>query len=473
MELKPLFKDIADAIREKDGTTDEIRASDFPARIRAIQGGGVQVERLEITTPPGQLTYHPGETFDPTGMAVWAELDNGYGVYVNHADLTFSPSGPLELGTDTVTVGFQWGSQAISTGQQIEVVDVPSTRIYGVEWDWDNNKLTKGTRTDAAAGFSDPAPAVNNGTGSSPFDDLMPWAGMVKETRAGGVEVKEPKYWFKWTKTGKKLKLQIADGPVDGFHVDPVNMDRGDGLGELDFSYIGRYHCGSNYKSTTNVAQKVRIARRTARSGIHGLGANFWQIDFAQFWYLGMLFAVEFADWNGERIGRGCSASGSKVSNGKTDAMQYHTGTTAANRDTYGFTQYRNIEGWWDNVYDWMDGSYYNSDGLNVILNPNQFSDSANGVLVGMPSGFNSYPSDFAIPTQSGLEWALYPREHSGSYTTYVPDVWGFDSSYPCLYHGGSYEQNQVHGPFCVSSGSASLMVDTIGCRLQERPPKA
>ena len=63
-----------------------------------------------------------------------------------------------------------------------------------------------------------------------------------------------------------------------------------------------------------------------------------------------MLFLVEFADWNGERIGRGCSASNSKENNGRTDAMQYHTGTTAANRDTYGFTQYRNIEGWWDNV---------------------------------------------------------------------------------------------------------------------------
>lgn len=34
------------------------------------------------------------------------------------------------------------------------------------------------------------------------------------------VEVKEPKYWFKWTKTGKKLKLQIADGYVEGFSVD-------------------------------------------------------------------------------------------------------------------------------------------------------------------------------------------------------------------------------------------------------------
>ncbi len=375
-------------------------------------------------------------------------------------------------GTATITFKVAEDSNYLAPANKTGTVNAQFVTIYGVEWDWTSSGPTKGTRTDAAAGFGDPNPAVNNGTGSSPFDNLMPWAGMVKETRAGGVEVKEPKYWFKWTKTGKKLKLQIADGPVEGFHVDPVNMDRGDGLGELDFSYIGRYHCTSdNWKSETNKAQKCSITRSAARSGIHGLGANFWQIDFAQFWYVGMLFLVEFADWNGERIGRGCSASGSKENNGKTDAMQYHTGTTAANRDTYGFTQYRNIEGWWDNVYDWMDGCYYNSNGLNVIKNPNQFSDSANGVLVGKPT--DGYPSDFAIPTQSGLEWALYPIAKAGSQTTYVPDYWDFYGGYPCLSHGGSYFQGQSHGPFYVYYYSASNSDGIIGCRLQERPPKA
>lgn len=184
-----------------------------------------------------------------------------------------------------------------------------------------------------------------------------------------------------------------------------------------------------------------------------------------------MLFLVEFADWNGERIGRGCSANGSKQNNGRTDAMQYHTGTTAANGDSYGFTQYRNIEGWWDNVYDWLDGCYYNNNGLNVIKNPAQFSDSANGVLVGKPVG--GYPKDFAIPTQSGLEWALYPSESGGSTTTYVPDSWYFYGSDPCLYHGGNYNQYQVHGPFCIDCYSASNTNSLIGCRLQERPPKA
>ena len=375
-------------------------------------------------------------------------------------------------GTATIKVKVAESANYLAPADKDVPVKAQFVTIYGVEWDWTSSGPTKGTRTDAAAGFSDPNPAVNNGNGSSPFDNLMPWAGMVKETRTGGVMVKEPKYWYKWTKTGKKLKLQIADGPVEGFHVDPVNMDRGDGLGELNFSYIARYHCASGtYKSETNKAQQVSITRSAARTSIHNLGANIWQMDFAQMWYVGMLFLVEFADWNGERIGRGCSASGSKENNGKTDAMQYHTGTTAANRDTYGYTQYRNIEGWWDNVYDWMDGCYYNSNGLNVIKNPNQFSDSANGTLVGKPVA--GYPSDFTIPTQSGLEWALFPSAAAGSTTNYVPDYWYFSGSSPCLFHGGYYGQSQGRGPFCVLYYGASDTYTGIGCRLQERPPKA
>ena len=189
-------------------------------------------------------------------------------------------------------------------------------------------------------------------------------------------------------------------------------------------------------------------------------------------WYVGMLFLVEFADWNGQTaIGYGCSSGNSKQNNGRTDSMQYHTGTTAANRTTYGFTQYRNIEGWWDNVYDWMDGCYYNSNGLNVIKNPAQFSDSANGVLVGKPVA--GYPSDFTIPTQDGLEWALFPSAANGSQTTYVPDVWSYSGSSPCLRHGGNYDQSLSRGPFYVSCNAASDTGSSVGCRLQERPPKA
>lgn len=434
--------------------------------------GSVNLSPASVTLDKDHLTAEIQVTRAGDGAVSAASSDTGVAaVSVSGTTVTVSSVGEAS-GSAVVTVSVAEGSNHLAANGTAAVT-ASFVMIYGVEWDWTDSGSSKGTRTDAAAFFTDPVPAVNNGTGSSPFDSIMPWAGMVKETRAGGVEVKEPKYWFKWTKTGKKLKLQIANSPVDGFHVDPVNMDRGDGLGELDFSYIGRYHCDSAYKSTTNAAQKSNITRSSARTGIHNLGAYFWQIDFAQFWYVGMLYLVEFADWNGQAtIGRGCSAVPKREDNGKTDAMQYHTGTTATNRDTFGFTQYRDIEGWWDNVFDFIDGCYYNKNGLNVIKNPNQFNDNANGVLVGKPA-VGTYPSDFAIPTQSGLEWALYPTAFAGSNITFVPDSWYFNGSYPGLRHGGSYRWDYVSGPFCISSQGASDVSTEFGCRLQERPPKA
>lgn len=478
------------------GTTKGTNAAEYTANVTPTSNyqwadGSITAKEVKWTIgkKAGTLTLTPASLTLKTGaktgdFTISGEFDGGYTVESLDTSIatvalvsgkTYRVSSVNDTtGTTSIKVTCTGGSNYSAPAAKNVAITAQFTTIYGVEWDWTSSGLTKGTRTDAAAGFSDPNPAVNNGNGSSPFDNLMPWAGMVKETRAGGVEVKEPKYWFKWTKTGKKLKLQIADGPVEGFHVDPVNMDRGDGLGELDFSYIGRYHCAtSTYKSETNKAQQVSITRSAARTAIHNLGANFWQMDFAQMWYVGMLFLVEFADWDGQKkIGRGCSASGSKENNGKTDAMQYHTGTTAANRDTYGYTQYRNIEGWWDNVYDWMDGCYYNSNGLNVIKNPNQFSDTANGTLIGsMPSG--GYPNDMALPTQSGFEWALRPATTGGSDSTYVPDYWNFFGSYPCLFHGGNYSRYLDRGPFCVYCDGVSNASTSIGCRLQERPPKA
>ena len=375
----------------------------------------------------------------------------------------------LASGSATITVNVAEGSNHEAPSSKTLPVTVNFVHIYGVEWD--GTSTTLWSRTDDAAGFVNPSPAVNNGSGSSPFDNLLPWSGMVKETDStAGVLVKIPKFWYKWTTNGSKLKLQIADMAADGFSVSPAHMDRGDGKGERDYVYIGRYHCASGYKSTTGAAQQTDITRSTARTGIHNLGSTYWQMDYAMRVTIWMLYLVEFADWNSQKvIGYGCSAGGSKVNNGQTDGMSYHTGTTAADRTTYGYTQYRNIEGLWDNVYDWMDGCYYNGSGLNIIVNPANFSDSSNGTVAGsMPSG--GYPNAMKISTVSGLGWVLMPSSTGGSDSTYVPDSWDFDSSSPCLHVGGSYGQGLSRGLFCVGYGSASDANASIGCRLQKLP---
>ena len=182
-----------------------------------------------------------------------------------------------------------------------------------------------------------------------------------------------------------------------------------------------------------------------------------------------LLYLVEFADWNSQaKIGYGCGSVSTTLSVGYTDSMPYHTGTTKSSRTTYGLgTQYRNIEGLWDNSFDWCDGCYYNSSGLNIILNPANFSDSSGGTAVGVPS--NGYPSAFTVKTTGGFPLFI-PTAASGSESTYSCDHWGFSSSYPCLCVGGSYHQNADYGLFFVGCGAASSYDGYVGCRLQELP---
>lgn len=293
---------------------------------------------------------------------------------------------------------------------------------------------------------------------------------MTKTTRSGNSMVAIPKFWYKLTKSGSSIKIQIADQATAGFSVSPAHMNRGDGRGERDVVYIGRYHCASDYKSKTGVSPKNNITRSAARSGIHGLGANFWQMDFAMRFTIWLLYIVEFADWNSQaKIGYGCGNNSGVQNMGASDSMPYHTGTMQTSRTTYGVgVQYRNIEGLWDNVLDWMDGCYYNGNGLNLILNPNNFSDSSGGTSVGTPS--SGYPSAFNVATAGGFPM-FYPTAASGSDSTYSCDYWYFYSSDPCLFVGGYYNRSTNRGLFfVVYFNSVSLSYTDIGCRLQELP---
>ena len=117
-------------------------------------------------------------------------------------------------------------------------------------------------------------------------------------------------------------------------------------------------------------------------------------------------------------------------------------------------------------MYDWVDGCYYNGSGLNVIMNPSKFSDSANGIVIGSITA--GWPSAFDVCATSGYEWCIRPTAASGSESTYLPDYWNFDSSYPCLIVGGYYGQYQNRGLFFVSYDTASNTVSNIGCRLMK-----
>lgn len=350
------------------------------------------------------------------------------------------------------------------------------TNIYGAEWD--GTSSPSWIRTDDSAYFPDPSPALNNGTGYSPFDSIYPWAGIRRVTDSTAGELVEiPKYYYKWTYSGTKMKLQISPLSFPGSKVSPAHADRGDGVGERDIVYVGRYHCANTYKSVTGYVPTVSKTRAAFRTGIHGLGSTIWQSDFAMFWTIRMLYLVEFADWNSQgKIGYGCGNGSSVENNGLTDAMQYHTGTDGETRNTSGHTQYRYIEDLWSNVLEWCDGIYFSGTSVYAIKNPASFSDTTGGTKVGTRPSQESWIKAYNHPTSSGLEYALYPSAlaDDGGSNKYICDKMIYSQSGETsvvLATGSWYGKSNSRGLFNMYDGrGASYGGNVSGSRLMVLP---
>lgn len=450
------LKKVADAIRTKGKTNAALAYPDE------------YVFAIEAITTGTELKIVVSVATGSTVTATKGELTVS-GVSINGSCTLIVP----EEGT--------WSVKATRNGKLSNTVAVTVTSsydttlsfipIYGVSWD--GSSTSKWTRTDDAAEFAEPVAAISNGDGSSPFDMLMPWSGMqiVDDTECGKLVV-IPKYYYKWTKIGTAMTLQISPEPQEGFSVSPAHADRGDGMGERDVVYVGRYHCTDNYKSS-NDTPLTRITRAAARTNIHNLGNKVWQYDFAMYWTIRMLYLVEYADWNTQNtIGRGCGNSTGTQKQGATDAMIYHTGTSEANRTTFGVgIQYRYIEGLWSNVYDWCDGIYCSGTDVYAIKTPTLFSDTTNGTKIADRLASTGYISALSIPDASGLEYALWPSALGGSKDTYICDYYKYGVTGVCLRTGSGFYRDYYYGMFYIATEDpAGAYSGITGCRVQKLP---
>ena len=381
-----------------------------------------------------------------------------------------------EAGTYTITAT-KSGQEASGTVQitangQTKTLSLAYVHIYSAAWD--GSSTTKLTRGDDAALFTDPVPAVGNGAGSSPFDNCLPWSGMTKVTDGNNVLVKIPKYWVKVSHA--PFKVQIADKATPGYQVSPAHRDRGDGVGERDVVYIGRYECDGSYMSRSGQAPKVSTPLATFRSGIHALGAEYWQADIALHLTWWFLYIVEYADWNGQTaIGQGNVSSGAKINTGATDSMTYHTGR-AAGTDGQTAVQYRNIENPWGNVREWRDGIIFSDTNICTYNNPANFSDAYNGTGAVVRSNKRAASSGWikAWGHDTNDPSFIYPSEIGGSETTFVPDYCYYYTGVRALNVGGSYGYGTNAGPFYLLGGNTPALTSaTLGSRLQKLPRAA
>ena len=353
---------------------------------------------------------------------------------------------------------------------------IRGSKIYGVEWDGTNTYTW--TRTDDARGFSSPTAALNNGNGSSPFDNIMPWSGMViEEDTNAGTLVKIPKYYYKWTRTGVRMKLQISEAEFVGSSVSPAHANRGDGKGERDYVYVARYHTDSmDKKSATNKTCLSGWTLNQCRSRAKGLGTGIYLYDYAMYWTIMMLYLVEYANWNSTACIGASNSSAQYIytdKTGLTDNMTYHTGTTASTRGGSGHHQYRHIEDLWGGVYDWVDGIYLNNHNVYCSNNPEtpSYSKIADTTTYGYYSG---YVTKWSEPSVTGLEYALFPIERGSGSAGYFYN-YQFTNYQRGVYAGGAFKTS-TFGAFSLYSNllfnddTTSAKRDNVGYRVIKLP---
>lgn len=394
------------------------------------------------------------------------------------------------------------GDKNYSEARYSRKVTVESlTSVFGVSWDSSQpstalTRLTKANDPNKLVTVditTEPVPAVGTGSGSSPFDSYMPWMEMEEynieaetgmRTKKGNsnftrtqptkpVLVKIPEFYYKVEKSGTIFRYYVADGPVDEFHLHP-----GSGC------YVARYEAiGSNNSSlgsflgsySSTLAPSTRQTRDTYRTRARNMASGFQLYDFAAWCAVGLLYLVEFADWDSQKkMGQGIVNDADSHKTGETDSMVYHTGR-AVGTDGKTAVQYRGIENPWGNVLEFVDGINFKNYSPYICTDPTKYADdiTTNYTITGVSLGGNGWTKGLGLSTN--FPWAYLPNEVGGSGSTFIPDyVTHLSQGWQVLVVGGYYSDGSYAGLFRFGSNYTSLESNsTIGTRLQFREVKS
>lgn len=352
----------------------------------------------------------------------------------------------------------------ITADGQSKSVELSFVKIYGISRTVTNSSVAW-SRTDDSVGKTATA-SIGTTAGRSDFDNCYPWSDMKRETRStGDIMVKIPTFYFqRYVESGVE-HIRIADKATEGFAKHP-------GSGK----YIGAYKTSSNNKSVSGVAPTVSQTRATMRTNAKAKGSGWSLIDKAAESAVQMLLLVEFATNNAQSaIGRGyCDGNSSALNSGSCNNVPNLTGRPSG---TDGKTDvvYRGIEGFWGNIWEWVDGINFNNGTYHVCTDPSRYADDTASYYTALNyTGATNWGGSYI--TTEGMDvsvpWAMLPSAAgSGSESTYYTDACWSSTGWKVCQRGGGWGYGSSCGLFTVYLSDTSSAADTgLGSRLLYSP---
>lgn len=383
----------------------------------------VKPERPNIISSAGNVDIELVGAWIYTGGA-WVKLDAYYAMYT------------------------QW--QQFSSG---------ATQM-GVSW---NTAITSPalTRLGDSIGLTAVA-GVGSMPGYSDFDTMPIYKDIKKVILpSGDVMVRIPKFYYKVSYASGVWSMYVSDQALTGYTVHPA-FARPNGTKE--FIYIGAYPTGAGHVSKPGLYPQHTLTRAAFRTAAAARGAGWSQIDIAAKLAVDLLIRIEYATHDVQTaIWQGNVANSAALASGATDSMAFHTGR-AAGTDGLVSVQWRGIENWWGNIWQFVDGLNYCFGTLYFCLNPAQFADdtaanyTANTGYTVPTTLSGSYMTSFGVSTNA--PWLLIPNVAGGSATTYLCDaMWSSGASaadWRVALFGGDWTNGSVCGLSTLALNYAS-----------------
>ena len=292
---------------------------------------------------------------------------------------------------------------------------------------------------------------VGTVAGSSDFNNCYPWSGIVRETLStGDVMVKIPKFYFQRYREGNVEHIRIADKATSGFTLHPLFNHGGV---ESECAYIGAYKTSNNNKSVSDASPQVSQTRATMRNNAKAKGTGWSLIDIAALSAIQMLILVEFANNNVQSvIGRGyCDSNRSALYTGTCDNVSGLTGRPVGT-DGKVDVVWRGIEGFWGNIWEWVDGVNWLDGNYYVCNNPSKYADDTTTdynhlSFVGSVDWNGYYITEEELDITNNH--VILPRAvNAGNSSTYECDACWASTRWCVMEHGGTWNSGSYCGLF-------------------------
>ncbi len=311
------------------------------------------------------------------------------------------------------------------------------------------------------------------------FDNFYPWSDIrtCSLNKDGSVKKYYNEPDFSWTDDyimtevpefwwNREQKVE-DDATYEYIYISRNQTDKT--LNKSEKFYIGRYTAtgsSSNITCKSNVTNLTNISITDLRNATKKIGTNWGLVDILRWSIIQMLYLVEYADYDCQKMLGNGVCNGSKINSGGCDTLLMKSGCLANDRKSA--VIYRGIENLWGNISQWLDGINIDSYYASVCYDRSQYASnkvaSPYKKLAYEDATSNGYIKTMGYDADnSAIQRATATEDTDG---TYCPDYFDSDSSTRAVYVGGSYNHGGYCGLWFADYGTSSNAYSYLGGRL-------